>query len=216
MLSARELAPEKNSRSTLGQPAAHVHPRHRRRDGAGQRGDAEACPTSSSAICRRCRCRRADDHPAADLLRRAARDYVIVGARQPEFDYPAGTGSSGTARRAPARLVRHDRDRPRFDADPAAVRGAVPRPEPADQRPDHPQSQLLMHRSLNDRLELVAPFLRFDNDPYLVVGDDGPPLLHPGRVHDQRPVPERPAGRRRDLGPTAAWPATTSTTSATA
>ena len=28
-------------------------------------------------------------------------------------------------------------------------------------------SQLLMHRSVHDRLELVAPFLRYDKDPYL-------------------------------------------------
>ena len=34
-------------------------------------------------------------------------------------------------------------------------------------------SKLLMHRTLLDRVSLVAPFLRFDSDPYLVVGDDG-------------------------------------------
>ncbi|MFL5777998.1 MAG: UPF0182 family protein, partial [Chloroflexota bacterium] len=31
------------------------------------------------------------------------------------------------------------------------------------------QSQLLFHRSLSDRLPLVAPFLRYDKDPYVVI-----------------------------------------------
>ena len=35
------------------------------------------------------------------------------------------------------------------------------------------ESQLLMHRSLADRLPLIAPFLRYDKDPYLVVDGDG-------------------------------------------
>ena len=66
-------------------------------------------------------------------------DYVIVGARQPEFDYPA----NGRPERRPAtrgtqtRWTGHDRHRARHDAVAAAVRGPVPRPEPADQRPDH-------------------------------------------------------------------------------
>jgi uncharacterized membrane protein (UPF0182 family) len=34
-------------------------------------------------------------------------------------------------------------------------------------------SQLLFHRSIRDRLPRIAPFLRYDKDPYLVVGDDG-------------------------------------------
>jgi uncharacterized membrane protein (UPF0182 family) len=35
------------------------------------------------------------------------------------------------------------------------------------------QSQLLLHRSLQDRLSRIAPFLSFDKDPYLVVRADG-------------------------------------------
>ena len=34
-------------------------------------------------------------------------------------------------------------------------------------------SQLLFHRSLNDRLSRIAPFLRLDKDPYLVIDDTG-------------------------------------------
>ena len=34
-------------------------------------------------------------------------------------------------------------------------------------------SQLLFHRTLGDRLQHIAPFLRYDKDPYLVVDDRG-------------------------------------------
>lgn len=35
------------------------------------------------------------------------------------------------------------------------------------------QSRLLMRRNVRDRVESLAPFLNFDPDPYIVVGDDG-------------------------------------------
>jgi uncharacterized membrane protein (UPF0182 family) len=36
-----------------------------------------------------------------------------------------------------------------------------------------PQSRLLMRRNIRDRLEALAPFLTYESDPYIVVGDDG-------------------------------------------
>lgn len=36
-----------------------------------------------------------------------------------------------------------------------------------------PQSRLLMHRDVRERVAALAPFLTFDRDPYIVVGDDG-------------------------------------------
>src|SRR4029079_19760369 len=34
-------------------------------------------------------------------------------------------------------------------------------------------SRLLMRRNIRDRIETLAPFLVFDDDPYIVIGDDG-------------------------------------------
>ncbi len=34
-------------------------------------------------------------------------------------------------------------------------------------------SVLLMRRTLHDRVQALAPFLTFDSDPYIVIGDDG-------------------------------------------
>ena len=36
-----------------------------------------------------------------------------------------------------------------------------------------PESRLLMHRNIRDRVARLAPFLMLDQDPYVVVGDDG-------------------------------------------
>ena len=35
------------------------------------------------------------------------------------------------------------------------------------------ESRLLMRRNVRDRVAALAPFLTFDPDPYIVVGDDG-------------------------------------------
>ena len=99
--------------------------------------------------------------------------YVITGARQPEFDYPVGgaessgsssstttwTGTSGIKLDTTlARLLfaLRFRDLDMFISDQVTS-----------------SSQLLFHRSLSDRLPRIAPFLRYDKDPYIVVRADG-------------------------------------------
>ena len=99
--------------------------------------------------------------------------YVVVGAQQNEFDYPTGEsdteGSIGTETRWTGttgvaldntlmRLLFAARFR---DLD-LLISNQVTT-----------SSQLLFHRSLNDRLSLIAPFLRLDKDPYLVINDAG-------------------------------------------
>lgn len=97
--------------------------------------------------------------------------YVIVGARQAEFDYPRTssegvtdetyrwTGKTGVALDSTLnRLLFALRFR---DLDLLI----------SDQiRAD---SQLLFHRTLDQRLGRIAPFLAYDKDPYLVIDPDG-------------------------------------------
>ena len=100
-------------------------------------------------------------------------DYVIVGARQSEFDYPqgdnaAGAGTDVQTRWSAATGIKLDttlsrllfalrfRDLNLFISDQVTA-----------------DSQLLMHRALNDRVQLIAPFLSYDKDPYVVVTDAG-------------------------------------------
>ncbi|MGZ8514559.1 MAG: UPF0182 family membrane protein [Candidatus Limnocylindrales bacterium] len=99
--------------------------------------------------------------------------YVVVGARQAEFDYPTGEsdtgGSIGTQTNWTGTTGIHlDNTLMRLlfglrfrDLD-LVISDQVTR-----------DSQLLFHRSLNDRLSLIAPFLHFDKDPYLVIDDSG-------------------------------------------
>ena len=99
--------------------------------------------------------------------------YVITGARQDEFDYPTGegdpTGSIGTKTRWSGTTgVKLDNTLMRllFAARFRDLDMLI-----SDQVTN--QSQLLFHRSLQDRLNQVAPFLKFDKDPYLVIDDSG-------------------------------------------
>jgi uncharacterized membrane protein (UPF0182 family) len=99
--------------------------------------------------------------------------YVVVGARQNEFDYPTGegdpTGAAGTSTRWTGTSgIRLDTTLMRALF---ALRFRDLDLLISDQVTN--ESQLLFHRSLGDRLQEIAPFLRYDKDPYLVVGDDG-------------------------------------------
>ena len=112
--------------------------------------------------------------------------YVVVGARQAEFDYPLDTsaGSSDekttwtgtTGIRLDSTLSRllyalRFRDLDLLISDQIQA-----------------DSQLLFHRTLNDRLGMIAPFLRYDKDPYLVVDDDTGRLVY---VQDAYTVSDR-------------------------
>ncbi|MDP9052570.1 MAG: UPF0182 family protein [Acidobacteriota bacterium] len=93
---------------------------------------------------------------------------VYVKTRQQEFDYPQGdsnklTSYQGTGgiplggflRRV---LLSYDRD----------DLGKLPFSD--DVTPD---SRLLMRRNVRERVTTLAPFLTFDQDPYIVLGEDG-------------------------------------------
>ena len=93
---------------------------------------------------------------------------VYVKTRQQEFDFPQGETNSVTSyqgtggielggflRRVLLAFERDDLDKLPFSDDV------------------NPQSRLLMRRDIRDRVATLAPFLTFDHDPYIVVGDDG-------------------------------------------
>ena len=93
---------------------------------------------------------------------------VYVKTRQQEFDYPQGQSNNltsyqgtggiplgGFLRRVAIAIDRDDLGTLPFSDDVT------------------PSSRLLMHRNIRDRIARLAPFLTFDQDPYMVVGDDG-------------------------------------------
>lgn len=93
-------------------------------------------------------------------------DYVIAATTQREFDYSSDnqivttqfTGTTGIQMGLGARLL--------FALHFADINLLLNRDITAT-------SQLLWKRNITERVQEVAPFLQFDRDPYVVVGDDG-------------------------------------------
>jgi len=98
--------------------------------------------------------------------------YVIVDAQQAEFDYPQGQ-SNGTDLNVTTQWSGHTGislgstlNRVLFALREADLDLLISSQVTAD-------SQILVHRTLKDRLQLLAPFLQYDKDPYLVVTPEG-------------------------------------------
>jgi hypothetical protein len=102
-----------------------------------------------------------------------ASDYVVVGAKQAEFDYPTGEGDDAAA----AGTETHWTGTTGVKIDTTLMRLLFSLRFRdldlliSDQVTGN--SQLLFHRSLSDRIGRIAPFLRYDKDPYLVVDGSG-------------------------------------------
>ncbi len=99
--------------------------------------------------------------------------YVVVGARQAEFDYPRGQTASGDDEVVETRWqgttgIRLDTTLSRllFALRFRDLNLLISDQVTAD-------SQLLFHRSLRDRLPRIAPFLLYDKDPYAVIQANG-------------------------------------------
>jgi uncharacterized protein len=93
---------------------------------------------------------------------------VYVKTRQKEFNYPQGQTNNLTSYEGTGGIVLGGFFRRLFIA---LGRGDVAKLPFSDDV--NPQSRLLMRRNLRDRVAALAPFLTFDPDPYIVVGEDG-------------------------------------------
>lgn len=92
-------------------------------------------------------------------------NYVIVNTTEDEFDYPSGDQNvysryEGDAGVAVGGLLRRIAFALRFSSSPVLLSNATS----AD-------SRILFHRLLADRVEMVAPMLWYDADPYPVIVD---------------------------------------------
>jgi uncharacterized membrane protein (UPF0182 family) len=93
---------------------------------------------------------------------------VYVKTRQQEFDYPQGATNSLTSYQGTGGITLGgllNRIVIAFDRDDL---GKLPFSDDVNS-----QSRLLMRRNVRDHVAALAPFLTFDQDPYMVVGDDG-------------------------------------------
>jgi uncharacterized protein len=92
-------------------------------------------------------------------------DYVIVRTRTPEFHYPRGddneTTQYGGRGGVPLNtLLRKALFAVRFGAYQILLTDDI-----------GPESRIVFNRNIRDRVRIVAPFLTFDRDPYMVLAD---------------------------------------------
>jgi uncharacterized protein len=93
---------------------------------------------------------------------------VYVKTRQQEFNYPQGQSNSLTSYQGNGGIVLGGFLRRIILAIDRGDLGKLPFSDDVN-----PESRLLMRRNVRDRASALAPFLTYDPDPYIVVGDDG-------------------------------------------
>jgi uncharacterized membrane protein (UPF0182 family) len=93
---------------------------------------------------------------------------VYVKTKQQEFDYPQGATNSLTSYQGDGGIVLGGFLRRVLIAYDRDDLGKLPFSDDVNS-----QSRLLMMRNVRDRVTTLAPFLTFDQDPYIVLGDDG-------------------------------------------
>ena len=93
---------------------------------------------------------------------------VYVNTRQKEFNYPQGESNNLTSYEGQGGIVLGGFFRRLAIASDRGDLAKLPFSDDVSAT-----SRLLMRRSIRDRVTSIAPFLTFDEDPYIVVGDDG-------------------------------------------
>ena len=93
---------------------------------------------------------------------------VYVKTRQQEFNYPQGQTNSFTSYQGNGGIVLGGFLRRILIAIDRGDLGKLPFSDDVN-----PQSRLLMRRNIRDRVSALAPFLVYDQDPYIVLDDQG-------------------------------------------
>jgi uncharacterized membrane protein (UPF0182 family) len=93
---------------------------------------------------------------------------VYVKTRQKEFNYPQGETNNLTSYEGNGGIVLGGFLRRIVIALDRGDLGKLPFSDDVNK-----DSQLLMRRNVRDRVSALAPFLTYDPDPYIVLGDDG-------------------------------------------
>ncbi len=94
-------------------------------------------------------------------------DYVVVKTKVPEFSYPTATGNinttyAGTGGVQIDSLLKKALFAAKFKTEKILLSSDITA-----------ESRIIYNRNINERVRTIAPFLRFDGDPYLVVDAGG-------------------------------------------
>jgi uncharacterized membrane protein (UPF0182 family) len=95
------------------------------------------------------------------------KEYAVVNTHQPEFDYPSGEQNvmahyNGTGGVRVGSFIRRAMFAMRFGALNVLLSGDITS-----------DSRVLYNREIDQRVKLALPFLDFDEDPYLIISDNG-------------------------------------------
>jgi uncharacterized membrane protein (UPF0182 family) len=94
-------------------------------------------------------------------------DYVVVKTKVPEFSYPTATGNINTTYAGKGgvpidSLLKKALFAARFKTEKILLSSDITA-----------ESRIIYNRNINQRVRALAPFLRFDGDPYMVVDGGG-------------------------------------------
>jgi len=91
-------------------------------------------------------------------------DYVIVHTKEKEFDYPIGNDNAETTYEGKAGIPLKGLNKFIFALKQGSMKmlvsGALTN-----------ESKILLYRNIQERVEKIAPFLTYDQDPYLVINE---------------------------------------------
>jgi uncharacterized membrane protein (UPF0182 family) len=121
--------------------------------------------------------------------------YVVVRTAAPEFDYPLGDDNAQTTYRGDSGIQLNSAWRRLAYAWQFHDGNLLLN---SDLRPD---SQILYRRNVRERINTLAPFLRLDSDPYIVVTEGRLVWIVDAYTHSNRypyaqPYPQTEPGRR--------------------
>lgn len=97
----------------------------------------------------------------------AADDYVFVNTREREFNYPSGDQNVYSSYEGSGGVVMSNFLKRIAFALRLGDANLLLSQEITN------QSKVLLYRAIRERARRVAPFLQYDEDPYIVIGDDG-------------------------------------------
>lgn len=94
-------------------------------------------------------------------------DYVLVGSRQQEFDFPSADGSSFTTYQGTGGVsIGSWWRRLLFSIRFGSLKIFLSHDLSSD-------SRVMFHRRIAERVQSALPFLKLDGDPYMIIRDDG-------------------------------------------
>src|SRR5207248_4381333 len=109
--------------------------------------------------------RRANRHPTRHLLRPPFTGYVLADSKQAEIDYSLGQTEQYTEWKGKTGVPLSSALRSLAFAIRFGDVNMLISPQLSS------QTQVLFNRDVTDRVDALAPFLQFDQDPYVVVVD---------------------------------------------